>query len=183
MQTLYHTCNTKTGKRLVNSLARKLRFQILTELLFSQEWRDAPNQRLNKFKYFESLMTNHKDTDYMSYYVHSLFIWRRVVIVFAAFLLSNYPIFQTFVFQVQAVNVQIYLLAYYPYRDVQTNRLEQFNEALIYLCSILLMMLLEFEEDYYKNYVLGWIMIGFIAFNLSVNYMRAFVLMILKTRN
>ena len=75
------------------------------------------------------------------------------------------------IFTYSSIAMQGYISWVQPYRDTTDNRIEQINEASIYACGVMAMMIEQSRGSYSPEFrlLLGWIMIGIVLTQVLVN--------------
>ena len=111
----------------------------------------------------KSLFAGLKEDSYAASCYHLVFIARRLQFIACAFFLIGFPAGSCLLLLMTQLAVFIYTVQVRPYESSKKNRLEIFNEAIIYCCSMVVLWML-----YFRNYpltlsVLGWVFIAFIA--------------------
>jgi len=103
-----------------------------------------------------------------------VYCMRRTILVYTAFFLNFFPLAQV------ALNIKISLLAFVyqasfsPYEDEKSDKVEVFNEAIIYLTSMTLLILVKESEDIEFVDQIGWVIIGLLSVYLGY-HMFAFM--------
>lgn len=97
------------------------------------------------------------------------FIIRRLISVAVLVLIDDYPFFQSTSLTILSTINLIYVVSVYPMERKLANRIEVLNELLILcFCHIMTLFLNDNMPDS-LNDDLGWVLIAFIAINVTMN--------------
>lgn len=98
-----------------------------------------------------------------------LFLLRRLLFCLTALLLPAAPLLQLLSLNLSSLLLLCYILSVRPFTVPSLNRLEAFNEACIYMCSVPCLMFTEIGEGGVLEYQIGWAVIGVVTLNIVVN--------------
>ena len=127
------------------------------------------------FLYFSALFTEKRSDHIGPVFYYSIYMVRRLVIVLIALFMFEYPLFQILLLKLLSLAFLCYLLHFRPYDELQNQRLQVFNELVVYFCCyISLILLLIPSEDSLKAFFLGWFMIVAVVFNIVFNMVLVF---------
>ena len=127
---------------------------------------DHLNDRKVRWKY-GSLYQDVKLSSHMTAQYNTLFMARRILIVYILISLINFPFFVCQFLLVFSTSNFIYLIAYKPLRTDM--KMEVFNEWSIVLISHVVNILLNDALDLELKDKLGWVLIGLSGINIVVN--------------
>ena len=100
-----------------------------------------------------------------------IYLVRRFAFAATCVLLTDYPLVQIHLIFMQSLLILWYLLYYWPFLHNGLNYLEVFNESCIMLCmypslGVFTGLVQEYSKMHYNT---GWVVIGIIGFNVTVN--------------
>lgn len=99
----------------------------------------------------------------------TLFLLRRLVFSLSTLFLRSAPLIQLLIMNLSSLLLLCYLLAVRPFTIPSLNHLETFNEACIYLCTLLSIMFSDLGSNGLLEYQIGWGVIGVVTLNFVVN--------------
>jgi hypothetical protein len=111
-----------------------------------------------------------------------LFTVRRLVLVAAAILLSDYPAFQVMLFICLSQLNLIYIVACAPYESKWANVNEAFNECCILMTSYTLILFTDYMDSAEYRDISGFLVISLILFNFLANLLFQFIEVLRKLK-
>ena len=100
---------------------------------------------------------------------HFIFCIRRFIFALEiAFLFQNLSFQVMLMLFMSSLNVA-YLVFYLPFRENLMNFLEVFNEYTIVICLYMCFTFTDFVSDPRMKHICGWVLIGTVLFNISLN--------------
>jgi len=125
--------------------------------------------------YFSALFTEKRSDKIGPVFYYSIYMVRRLVIVLVALFMFEYPLFQILILKLLSLAFLCYLLHFKPYDDPINQRLQVFNELVVYFCCyISVVLLLILSADAILAFFLGWVMIVAVVFNIVFNMWLVF---------
>jgi hypothetical protein len=120
---------------------------------------------------FESLYMNVNTQQDRSFYMMSLFVFRRLLYSMIIVFLAGSTVAQLFVQFFCCLLMLVFFVKVKPLNQPFLNRIEIFNECCLLLSSYFLFLFTDFVPSPTLRYTIGWGFIGLQVFNISVNWL------------
>ena len=104
------------------------------------------NSDKNLYELTKSLFTGLREDSYAASAYHAVFIARRLQFILCAFFLFGFPFGSIWMLVLTQLAVYMYTIRVRPFTSAKKNRLEIFNETIIYLCSLIALWMLYFND-------------------------------------
>jgi len=100
------------------------------------------------------------------------FVLRRALIVLVAIYLPEMPLFQFKALMLMSFFFMVYLIHERPYEWDEENRLQVYNESVVYMACFHSLLLLQVPKDPVILLQIGWSLILFVVINIAFNMVR-----------
>ena len=97
------------------------------------------------------------------------FLSRRFLSVLVLVFMSSFPFFQCNLLLAFSITNLAYMISCQPLKSARANKVEIFNETIIYICCLIMSNFLNVAMPLDLRDLLGWILMGFASLNIVVN--------------